>query len=116
MKTLKDGRWVVLGVVLALGLGCLAGAVSAKGHEPDHDGILVLTPVAEILCQEFKVQVKGDDVFAVRGEDDDEVRLLIQGGKGLIRNGTLSDGDRVTVTGRDKDKRHTHRGHVTVLK
>ena len=113
---ISNKRLALLGLMLALGLGYVAGAVGAKPDAPDHDGVLVLTTGQEPLDLDLTVEVGAKGVYATDGKRGKSMRLLVRGGKGMVSKGTLSAGSVVRVYGRDKDKKQTHRGHVTVLK
>lgn len=116
MMTISNKRLTLVGLVLALGLGYVAGAAGAKPDAPDHDGVLVLTTIQKPLDLNLRVEVGENGVYAVSGDKSAPLRLLIKGGKGLVNNGTLSADQSVHVYGVGGDKKHTHRGHVTVLK
>lgn len=109
-------RFGALAVSIALVLAFGAGSVFAK--KPEQDGTLVLTvfEVDTVIDEDYTVEVTDDGVFAVLRTQSQrsDVRLRIQGGAGLVNRGVLSDGDEVRVAG--SDKKHKHRGHVTILK
>ena len=106
---------VVFLVLVAGSVGFGAGSVFAD--KPTKQGALSLTvfEVDTVIDKDYAVSVEDDGVYAVLTEQGREVhRLSIEGGRGLVNNGTLSDGDLVRVAG--DDKKHKYRGHVTILK
>lgn len=115
MKITLQRRTIAVAVTLALGLGFGAGSVFADKPAKQDALSLTVFEVETLIDKDYEVSDEAGGVFAVLTEQGREThRLRIEGGRGLVNNGTLSDGDTVRVAG--KDKKHKHRGHVTILK